>query len=531
MIKTVGIIGAGFAGLSTAKVLKGFGFEVTVFEKAPDVGGVWSASRRYPGLTTQNPRTTYALSDFPMPESYPEWPSGEQVQAYLQNYAEHFGLTADIQLGTEVQRASYDESNASWTLLARRSRASGNAELVSLEVDYLIVCNGIFCTPLLPSYPGADDFLTAGGALHHTSQLGGHGDVRGKKVVVVGYGKSSCDVASALTDAGAETTLVARQLTWKIPKKLANVLNFKFLLLTRMGEALFEYLDLKGFERFLHGPGKGVRDAMLGSVEAVVSRQLKLRELGLHPERPLESIARSTVSLASDGFFEQVASAKLRVLQSVEIERLSAGTVHLSDGTTLSADLVVCGTGFQQHVPFLSDELQRRVTDAQGNFQLYRSMLPLDAPRLAFNGYNSSFFSQLNCEVGALWLVQHLLGDLTLPERAAQQREVERRLAWMEWRTEGKHAKGTNIIPFSLHHIDELLADMKLPLALGTRLKQWLLPVDPADYRHIERRLHERFPLARRGASLQQPRRERALASAAMPDAALPPSAQMPKAS
>src|SRR5262245_38915326 len=104
MIKTVGIIGAGFAGLSTAKVLKKFGFEVTVFEKAGDVGGVWSASRRYPGLTTQNPRTTYALSDFPMPDSYPEWPSGEQVQAYLESYAARFGFAQNILLDTEVQR-------------------------------------------------------------------------------------------------------------------------------------------------------------------------------------------------------------------------------------------------------------------------------------------------------------------------------------------------------------------------------------------------------------------------------------------
>ena len=52
----IGIVGAGFAGLSSAKVLKSFGHDVTVFEKEADVGGVWSASRRYPGLTTQNVR-------------------------------------------------------------------------------------------------------------------------------------------------------------------------------------------------------------------------------------------------------------------------------------------------------------------------------------------------------------------------------------------------------------------------------------------------------------------------------------------
>jgi cation diffusion facilitator CzcD-associated flavoprotein CzcO len=57
------IVGAGFAGLSAAKILKSFGHQVTVFEKEADVGGVWSQSRRYPGLTTQNVRSTYAFSD------------------------------------------------------------------------------------------------------------------------------------------------------------------------------------------------------------------------------------------------------------------------------------------------------------------------------------------------------------------------------------------------------------------------------------------------------------------------------------
>ena len=67
----IAIVGAGFAGLSTAKIFKALGHRVTVFEKEADVGGVWSASRRYPGLTTQNVRSTYALSDFPYPKSYP----------------------------------------------------------------------------------------------------------------------------------------------------------------------------------------------------------------------------------------------------------------------------------------------------------------------------------------------------------------------------------------------------------------------------------------------------------------------------
>src|SRR2546421_306399 len=83
----VAIVGAGVAGLSSAKVLKQAGHDVTVYDKAPDVGGVWSRTRRYPGLTTQSPKAQYSLSDFPMPRAFPQWPTGAQVQEYPAGYA------------------------------------------------------------------------------------------------------------------------------------------------------------------------------------------------------------------------------------------------------------------------------------------------------------------------------------------------------------------------------------------------------------------------------------------------------------
>jgi hypothetical protein len=90
-------------------------------------------------------------------------------------------------------------------------------------------------------------------------------------------------------------------------------------------------------------------------------------------------------------------------------------------------------------------------------------MLPVSVNRLAFNGYNSSFFSQLNAEVGALWLAAYLRNAVKLPSNADMNSDIDRRLKWMELRTDGKHSKGTNIIPFSLHQIDELLGDIGLP--------------------------------------------------------------------
>ena len=492
-IKTVCIVGAGFGGLSAARVFLAMGYDVSVYEKEADVGGVWSASRRYPGLTTQNPRSTYALSDFPMPETYPEWPSGEQVQAYMHAYAEHFGFLDRIHLNTEVINASLDEQALRWTLTLRKTSADGEQLPTTTVCDYLIIANGIFSLPLVPDYPGAEEFAAHGGQVLHTSQFNDKQTIRDKHVVVVGYGKSSCDVANAIADSTASTTVVARNLIWKLPKRLANVVNFKHLFLTRFSEALFRYIRLRGFERFLHGAGDPLRRAMLGSMEWVIERQLQLRRLDLHPNKPLESIARSTVSLVTDGFYEKIASGEIAIRKNTQIKRLEPGKAVLENGETLPADVVICGTGWRQVCPFLDDAIMQKVTDDEGNFRLYRSVLPIGVPRLAFNGYNSSFFSQLNCEIAALWLIDYLKGGIELPSLAEQNVYADRRLAWMKARTDGKHSKGTNIIPFSIHHIDELLDDMQINLRRRTRVKQWLSALDPGDYAHILPALQEKY--------------------------------------
>lgn len=487
----VGIVGAGFAGLTTAKTMLELGHDVVVVDRTPDVGGVWSATRRYPGLTTQNNRSTYGFSDFPMPSDYPEFPSGEQVQAYLQSYAEAYGLGPHLRLSTEVVATSLDEATGRWTMQLRGvEQPDGAGSEETVEVDHLVVCNGIFSDPSVPDYPGADAYAAAGGRLRHASAFTDAAEARGRSVVVVGYGKSSCDVAAAVSGVATSTTVVAREIIWKMPKQLAG-LSYKYLLLTRMGEALFRYIEPVGFERFLHGLGKPVRDSMLRSVQALVTKQLRLRETGLLPEGSLERIARSTVSLASDGFHEQVADGTVVVRGKASIVRLGAvdgrPVAELADGTVLPADLVVCGTGYHQRVPFLPADVQERLTDERGNFVLYRQILPIGVPGLTFNGYNSSFFSPLSAEVASLWTGQLLDGGLALPTPDAQRAHVAERLRWMEERTEGKHARGTNIIPFSVHNIDEMLVELDVRLPRRTRLLQWLLPVDPRSYTRVRK--------------------------------------------
>jgi Flavin-binding monooxygenase-like len=490
----VGIVGAGVAGLATAKVLEQTGHDVVILERSPDVGGVWSRTRRYPGLTTQSSKAQYSLSDYPMPKELPEWPSGEQVQSYLAGYATEFGLDEHVRLGTEVVSARSERRGGGWTLELRDVHDGSPSRE---HVDRLVVANGVFSEPALPSYPGVEDFVAAGGRLIAGSDFHDAEDARDKHVLVVGYGKSACDVTVPISDVAASTDVIARQLLWKVPRKIGGVLNFKMLLLTRMGEALFRYRTLRGFEKFLHGPGNGMRRSMINSIGSVSVRQFKLKQLGLVPPGTMEGIVRGAIGLATEGFFEGVEAGTIVVHPDVTISRLltqdGSPYAELSDGTVLPADLVVCATGYAQGVPFLDDEVQGRLLDDRGNFLLYRQILPVGVDDLYFNGYNSSFFSPLNAEMAAVWIAGHLAGQVRLPDQEGIRQAVVDQLEFMDDATDGHHCRGTKIIPYSMHNVDEVLADLDLQIKRRVRASHWLNPIDPAAYRGVTPKLVARL--------------------------------------
>lgn len=481
----VAIIGAGVAGLATAKVLGQAGHDVLVYDRTPDVGGVWSRTRRYPGLTTQSPKTQYSLSDFPMPKDFPEWPTGAQVQEYLAAYAAEFEVP--LRLDTEVT-AAHPDGAGRWAV----ETADGTEVF-----DRLVVANGVFCEPAVPTYPGLDEFTAAGGRLCAGTEFHDAEEARGKHVLVVGYGKSACDVTVPISEVAASTDVIARQMLWKVPRRVGGVLNFKMLLLTRMGEALFRYIRLRGFEKFLHGPGNPVRRSMINSVGGVSVRQFGLKKLDLVPAGQMEDIVRGAIGLATEGFFEGVAAGTITVRRDRVITRLLAcdGAPHaeLSDGTVLRADLVVCATGFRQGVPFLPEDVRARLLDERGNFMLYRHIRPLDLPGLYFNGYNSSFFSPLNAEMGAVWIAADLAGAVPLPDEATMRQAVVDQLAFMDEATNTHHCRGTKIIPFSLHDVDEVLDDLDLNIPATVRAAHWVNPVNPAAYRRVTAKLVRRL--------------------------------------
>ncbi|WVW87152.1 hypothetical protein I302_109209 [Kwoniella bestiolae CBS 10118] len=483
----VAIVGAGYSGLAAATTLLSFGHSVVIFESSPDVGGVWSSTNHYPGLKAQNTGNTYSFSSLPMPKEYPLHPDCQQIQAYLELYVKRNKLDQDgrLRLNTRVIRA--EKRDGGWVLEVR----SNDHQNQLLSFDYLICAAGVFNQPNIPSFQGIDTFTSSGGIVVHTSNVHKLTDLKDKNVVVIGFGKSACDVAVATTPVSKSVTLVARDVIWKLPTYLGGALHYSYLLLTRFGEALFPYIRPWRSQHFLnYGLGRYLRSALLALVTWVITIQLRLVTFGLLPNKPFETIARASVSLATPGFVDVVENGSLKVERGVTVESLGEGKVKLSDGREMPVDVIICGTGWNHDIPsFLPQECRKKILNQDGDWILYRYILPTDLPGLAFIGYNSSVFCPLTAEISSLWLASHLERSLglirQLPSKEQQRLEAGEEIAWLRKRTDGHHANGTDIVPFSLSNIDEMLNDLGFGIVWFDWLREWLLPVNPGAYSHI----------------------------------------------
>lgn len=490
-IKQICVIGAGISGLVTAKTFVEEGYDVTVFEKQKGLGGVWEKSRSYPGLTTQNTGDTYNFSDYPMPTSYPEWPTAEDMRNYLNSYAQNFGVLERIRFQTEVTNVSRKTGERpGWVVTIRVKEGNGGeTQEEKHEFDFVLVCNGIFSFPNLPSLPGREEFTASGGRVLHSTEFNDASIIEGKRVVVVGFGKSACDIATLAANIAKESALVFRQPLWKVPRFFLGLVNLKYILLTRFSEAWFPYRQMGRIERLLHTLGKPLVWAFWRTNEMLLRLQFGLDSCGMLPEQPMNQ-ANCQITIAPPDFFKYIHSGKIQAIKT-SIAKFIPDGVELANGQQLQADIVIFGTGFNQELPFLEEEYRQHIIDEDGNFNLYRYLIHPNIPQMGFVGYNSSFYCQLTSEVSAWWLLEYVKGNLLLPSASAMYQEMAADMDWLKTQYNNVVAKATCISWFSLRYIDQLMEDMGANNQFGVwkEISQIMMPVDSSLYNKLRQEL------------------------------------------
>jgi cation diffusion facilitator CzcD-associated flavoprotein CzcO len=205
------IVGAGFAGLYALHKLRDeMGLSARVFEAGDGVGGTWYWNR-YPGARSDSSSWIYCYSfdeelrqEWRWSERYPQQ---EEMLGYLEHVSDRFDLHPDIQLGTRVTEATFDEETNRWEV---RTDAG---DVVSAR--FIVAALGALSAANVPDIPGMETF---DGERYHTAEWPKEGvDFTGKRVGVIGTGATGIQVATELAEQVEHLTVFQRTPNYALP--------------------------------------------------------------------------------------------------------------------------------------------------------------------------------------------------------------------------------------------------------------------------------------------------------------------------
>jgi cation diffusion facilitator CzcD-associated flavoprotein CzcO len=333
---SIAVVGGGFGGVGAIALLERAGYsDVTVFERAERVGGVWHHNT-YPGAACDVPSHLYEFSFAPNPRWSRRYAPQPEIQDYLEQVARDHGVLDRIRLGVDVKRASW--TGAGWKL----ETSAGE-----FEADVLLTACGQLSVPKVPPIPGLESFA---GPSFHTARWRHDVDVAGKRVALVGTGCSAIQVGPAIQPVVSKLDIYQRSPGWTIAR-----MDFAYSDRTKR---LLERLPvLQRVDRWAN-----LAFHELGALAMTRYRWLLVlfRAMGRHqikaaiddPElrrrvTPADEIGCKRVMLTDD-WYPTLTKPNVELVTD-RISTVVAGGIRTEDGLERPADVLVLATGFNAH--------------------------------------------------------------------------------------------------------------------------------------------------------------------------------------
>ena len=204
------VVGAGFAGLYAAYRLRLAGHSMRIFEAGDDIGGTWYWNR-YPGARVDIPSVDYMFSfdpdwsrDWQWSEKYATQP---EILRYLNHVADKHDLRRDIQFGTRITHAHWDDSSSTYRVRTDRGD--------EIACRYLVMATGCLSMPKDLDIDGVEDFTRK---TYFTSRWPHQPvDFTGKRVAVVGTGSSGIQTIPLIAAQAAQLVVFQRTPCFSIP--------------------------------------------------------------------------------------------------------------------------------------------------------------------------------------------------------------------------------------------------------------------------------------------------------------------------
>jgi 4-hydroxyacetophenone monooxygenase len=347
------IIGAGISGLCAAANFAAAGIPFTIIERNSRLGGVWFENK-YPGAACDVPSHLYSFSFAPYRWSR-FFAGSDEIQSYLEDFADRFDLRRHIRFEMEVTDAHYDEDASEWSVNAVTQ--PGTKE--TLRAAVVISAVGAFNKPRYPNVPGIDRFE---GQSAHTARWPADGiDLKGRRVVVVGNGASAMQVVPAIADEVASLTVIQRSPQWaapfpkfqkSVPEAVQKLLDevplyrlwYRLRLSWAFNDKLYDALQKdpewqeaeKSINAINDAHRRGLTDYMIAELSE--ARELLTQVLPNYP--PFGKRL-----LLDNGWFRTLAREHVHLVTG-GVREVLPDRVVIDDGSEYEADVIIWATGF-----------------------------------------------------------------------------------------------------------------------------------------------------------------------------------------
>jgi dimethylaniline monooxygenase (N-oxide forming) len=399
---TVCVIGAGSSGIAACKALKSMQIPFDCYEAGDRIGGNWvyknsnGMSSSYKSLHINSSKDLMQYSDYPMPESFPNFPHHSQIAKYFEDYANHFSLKQHIIFNTKVEQVRPLEQNG-W-----------NVKTNNEEKQYhsVIIANGHHWDPNWPS-PEYSGVFT--GKVTHSHYYKDSEEFKGKRVLVVGFGNSAMDIATELSHCSERVYLSVRRGFHITPKHV-----------------LGRPLDKAPIPNFL--PLKLQLHLRALAVKLQVG---DLDQYGL--PKPTHSYMHAHPTISSN-IFSQLSHGLINVMPA--ISKFDEEYVVFDDGRAEQIDVVIYCTGYKISFPFLDSDI---LSTKDNLVDLYLHIFHPKHVNLFFVGLIQPLGPVMPlAELQSQLIAKYLSGDFILPSYSDMKKDIE------EYRKQTVHRYGAS---------------------------------------------------------------------------------------